>query len=100
MKYALGLLHRAEAGRALRELEDLRRDAPDFAPGRYNLGLVYAQRGQWEAAAREFETTVELQPDAADARAQLARVRQMQAADAARRAGLEPKPLSGGSASE
>lgn len=100
MKYALGLLHRGEAGPALRELEDLRKEAPDFAPGRYNLGLVYAQRQQWADAAREFETTVELQPDAADAQAQLARVRRMQEADFARRAGPEPKPFSGGSASE
>ena len=70
--------------------------APDFAPGRYNLGLVYAQRQQWEDAAREFETTVELQPDAADAWAQLARVRRMLEAGSARRAGQEPKPVSGG----
>ena len=96
MKYALGLLHRDETEPALRELEDLRKDAPDFAPGRYNLGLVYAQRQQWEAAAREFETTVGLQPDAADAWAQLARVRRMQEAGSARRAGPEPKPVSGG----
>ena len=81
MKYALSLLHRGDDGEALRELEILRKESPDFAPGRFNLGVVYARQRRWESAAGEFETTVGLQPDNADAWFQLAQVRRMQGAD-------------------
>lgn len=75
VKRAMCQFRHGASGQAIRELEDLRAEAPAFAPARFNLGQVYAARQQWEQAAAELETAVRLQPDFAEAWFQLYRVR-------------------------
>ena len=82
MKYALCFMYRGDDGRALQELEGVLRDSPDFAEGRFNMGLLHARQQKWELAAAQFEKAVELQPDLADAWFQLARMRRALGRDA------------------
>jgi tetratricopeptide (TPR) repeat protein len=60
----------AKAGALFQETLRL---APRHALPRYQLGLLEARAGQWEAAARDFKAAVEADPDDANAYRELAR---------------------------
>ena len=64
---ASSLLEKAEAIRQEdAEIQRLRRGSerfPDDAYYRHALGNLYAERQQWEAAAREFRIAIELEPE-------------------------------------
>jgi|GEM_PF-2815306 len=63
-------------GEEFRKGEELLRKVvkvrPDFAPARYQLGLVLASRGMLDDAAVEFEKTLEIEPNFTFASAALA----------------------------
>lgn len=71
-----------EAEREIQQSITLRPDNPDAL---FNLGYVCDRRGEWTRAADAYTRTLALDPTRDDARSNLARVRQIQAASAARR---------------
>jgi tetratricopeptide (TPR) repeat protein len=61
------------ASRAWASFEEALRLAPRHALPLYQLGLLEAREGRWEAAARHLDTAVEADPDHVDAYRELAR---------------------------
>ena len=51
---------------------------PADASAHYNLGLIYQQRGEFEAARERFERAIQIDPDEIDAHYQLGRIARSQ----------------------
>ncbi len=80
-----------EAERQIEQSLALRPDNPDAL---FNLGYVFDRRGEWTRAADAYTRVLAFDPTRDDARSNLARVRQIQAASAARRGPTGAQPES------
>jgi tetratricopeptide (TPR) repeat protein len=79
------LAQSGEFSAAARHYEAALQARPDLADAQANLGNVLAQTGRLAEAIAHYEAALQLRPDFAVARDNLARVRTMQAAEAARK---------------
>jgi tetratricopeptide (TPR) repeat protein len=88
-EYALALVARGRNRDAIAQFETLRETAPNYADVRFQLGLLYLERGDLDAAGEEFSAALGANPRYTRAALQLARVRRDQGRWVEARAGYE-----------
>ena len=68
-KLARALMERRDLQEALKELQNILADHPDYVEARVNVGLVYYRLGQYDLATEEWRTCLQRNPDHPKARA-------------------------------
>jgi tetratricopeptide (TPR) repeat protein len=88
-EYGLALVARGRNRDAIQQFETLRETAPNYADVRFNLGLLYLDRGDLDLAGDEFSAALGANPRYTRAALFLARVRKDQGRWVEARAGYE-----------
>lgn len=69
---ALGIMEAKGSVPSIERTREIAKALPDFAQAQYNLGVELASLGEMEAARAQYERSLELNPDLADAHYNLA----------------------------